>query len=168
MLIPLSAKSWTAFRNSATKRMFPSPNSRDLASADLRLCWWTRRMLSRLRACAERCTARSGSSRGDRWRKRIWWLSDAGFDGVVLRFRGANMDFAGHSLKVEAGAVLQDVVDSIVARGLKGMETMTGIPGYLGAAATVMPERMVIPFRNASSGCISRTADDTPPEQPRM
>jgi UDP-N-acetylmuramate dehydrogenase len=61
-------------------------------------------------------------------------VSDAGFDGVVLRFRGANMDFAGHSLKVEAGAVLQDVVDSSVARGLKGMETMTGIPGYLGAA----------------------------------
>jgi len=61
-------------------------------------------------------------------------VSDAGFDGVVLRFRGANMDFSGHSLKVEAGAVLQDVVDAGVARGLKGMETMTGIPGYLGAA----------------------------------
>ncbi len=61
-------------------------------------------------------------------------VSDAGFDGVVLRFRGAGMDFAGRSLKVEAGAVLQDVVDTSVARGLRGMETMTGIPGYLGAA----------------------------------
>ncbi len=61
-------------------------------------------------------------------------VADAGFDGVVLRFRGACMEFSDHSLKVEAGAVLQDVVDAGVARGLKGMETMTGIPGYLGAA----------------------------------
>ena len=61
-------------------------------------------------------------------------VSDAGFDGVVLRFRGASMEFSGHSLRAEAGAVLQDVVDAGVARGLKGMETMTGIPGYLGAA----------------------------------
>src|SRR5271167_3032655 len=58
-------------------------------------------------------------------------VSDAGFDGVVLRFRGAGMEFSDHSLKVEAGAVLQDVVDAGVARGLKGMETMTGIPGNL-------------------------------------
>src|SRR5271157_1909283 len=61
-------------------------------------------------------------------------VSDAGFDGVVLRFRGAGMEFVDHSLRVEAGAVLQDVVNAGVARGLKGMETMTGIPGYLGAA----------------------------------
>jgi UDP-N-acetylmuramate dehydrogenase len=61
-------------------------------------------------------------------------VSDAGFDGLVIRFRGASMEFSDHSLRVEAGAVLQDVVDAGVARGLKGMETMTGIPGYLGAA----------------------------------
>ncbi len=61
-------------------------------------------------------------------------VSDAGFDGIVLRFRGAAMEFAGHSLRVEAGAVLQDVVDASVEHGFKGMETMTGIPGYLGAA----------------------------------
>jgi UDP-N-acetylmuramate dehydrogenase len=61
-------------------------------------------------------------------------VADAGFDGVVLRFRGAALEFSDQSLKVESGAVLQDVVDSSIARGLKGMETMTGIPGYLGAA----------------------------------
>jgi UDP-N-acetylmuramate dehydrogenase len=61
-------------------------------------------------------------------------VSDAGFEGVVLRFRGARMEFSDHSLTVEAGAVLQDVVDASVSRGLKGLETMTGIPGYLGAA----------------------------------
>ncbi len=61
-------------------------------------------------------------------------VSDAGFEGVVLRFRGSRMEFSDHSLTVEAGAILQDVVDESVSRGLKGMETMTGIPGYLGAA----------------------------------
>src|ERR1035438_7759812 len=31
-------------------------------------------------------------------------VSDAGFEGVVLRFRGAQMEFFDHSLNVEAGA----------------------------------------------------------------
>jgi UDP-N-acetylmuramate dehydrogenase len=35
---------------------------------------------------------------------------------------------------VGSGAVLQDVVDKSNALGLKGLETMTGIPGYLGGA----------------------------------
>src|SRR6185437_15281483 len=35
---------------------------------------------------------------------------------------------------VESGAVLQDVVDHSIGLGMKGFETMTGIPGYLGGA----------------------------------
>ncbi len=37
-------------------------------------------------------------------------------------------------LGVGSGALLQDVVDQSIALGLKGLETMTGIPGYLGGA----------------------------------
>ncbi len=36
--------------------------------------------------------------------------------------------------EVAAGAVLQDLVDASIARGLKGLETMTGIPGWVGGA----------------------------------
>jgi UDP-N-acetylmuramate dehydrogenase len=61
-------------------------------------------------------------------------VSDAGFDGVILRFTGAKIARNGPVLAVESGAVLQDVVDYSIARGLKGMETLTGIPGYLGGA----------------------------------
>jgi UDP-N-acetylmuramate dehydrogenase len=61
-------------------------------------------------------------------------VSDNGFDGVVLRYTGAAMKQEGSTLHVEAGAVLQDVVDRSIDLGLKGLETMTGIPGSLGGA----------------------------------
>jgi UDP-N-acetylmuramate dehydrogenase len=61
-------------------------------------------------------------------------VSDAGFDGIVLRYTGSGIAPAGNVLHVEAGAVLQDVVDTANALGLMGLETMTGIPGYLGGA----------------------------------
>jgi UDP-N-acetylmuramate dehydrogenase len=61
-------------------------------------------------------------------------VSDAGFDGVVLRFTGKSISRTGTRIRVEAGASLQAVVDYSIEHGLKGMETMTGIPGSLGAA----------------------------------
>ena len=61
-------------------------------------------------------------------------VSDAGFDGVVLRFSGSRIEKFGTVLDVQAGANLQSVVDKSVALGLRGMETLTGIPGNLGAA----------------------------------
>lgn len=61
-------------------------------------------------------------------------VSDAGFDGVVLRYTGAQIIHDGLTLRAESGAVLQDVVDYSIGLGLKGMETLTGIPGYLGGA----------------------------------
>jgi len=61
-------------------------------------------------------------------------VADAGFKGVVLRYTGARIAQQGCVLHVEAGTVLQDVVDHSIALGLKGLETMTGIPGYLGGA----------------------------------
>jgi UDP-N-acetylmuramate dehydrogenase len=61
-------------------------------------------------------------------------VSDAGFDGVVLRYTGSKISRSGNLLRVEAGAVLQDVVDTANSLGLMGLQTMTGIPGYLGGA----------------------------------
>lgn len=61
-------------------------------------------------------------------------VSDEGFDGVVLRFTGKSISRTGTRVRVEAGASLQAVVDYSIEHGLRGMETMTGIPGSLGAA----------------------------------
>jgi UDP-N-acetylmuramate dehydrogenase len=61
-------------------------------------------------------------------------VADAGFDGVILRFTGAEIKRDGLVLNVESGAVLQAVVDHSIELALKGMETLTGIPGYLGGA----------------------------------
>ena len=61
-------------------------------------------------------------------------VADAGFDGVVLRYTGSFIHPDNSLLSVGGGAVLQDVVDRSIALGLQGLETMTGIPGYLGGA----------------------------------
>jgi UDP-N-acetylmuramate dehydrogenase len=61
-------------------------------------------------------------------------VSDAGFPGIVLRFRAGGIDSQGTTDRVQAGAELQALVDYCIDRGLKGIETMTGIPGSVGAA----------------------------------
>lgn len=61
-------------------------------------------------------------------------VSDSGFEGVVLRFSGSRINREGNLLRVESGAVLQDVVDRSIEMGLEGLQTMTGIPGFLGGA----------------------------------
>jgi UDP-N-acetylmuramate dehydrogenase len=61
-------------------------------------------------------------------------VSDEGFDGVVLRFSCSRIAQHGTSLHAEAGATLQSLVDRSVKLGLRGMETLTGIPGNVGAA----------------------------------
>jgi UDP-N-acetylmuramate dehydrogenase len=61
-------------------------------------------------------------------------VSDGGFRGLVLRYRGEALVAADGRVVAQAGAVLQDLVDFTVARGLKGLETLAGIPGSVGAA----------------------------------
>jgi len=61
-------------------------------------------------------------------------VSDAGFPGIVLRFTGAAIESDGVSMHAQAGAELQALVDRSIAAGLRGIETMTGIPGSVGAA----------------------------------
>jgi UDP-N-acetylmuramate dehydrogenase len=61
-------------------------------------------------------------------------VSDAGFDGVALRYTGARIERKDEGLHAQAGAVLQDVVDASIDAGLEGIHTMTRIPGGLGGA----------------------------------
>ena len=61
-------------------------------------------------------------------------VSDQRYRGIVLRFRAVRLMAAGERVYAEAGAVLQDLVDFTIARGLKGLETLSGIPGWVGAA----------------------------------
>ncbi|MGA3236303.1 MAG: UDP-N-acetylmuramate dehydrogenase [Bryobacteraceae bacterium] len=61
-------------------------------------------------------------------------VSGDGFRGVVLRYRASGLTADGTRVTADAGAVLQDLVDFTVDRGLKGLETLAGIPGSVGAA----------------------------------
>jgi UDP-N-acetylmuramate dehydrogenase len=60
--------------------------------------------------------------------------SDAGFDGVVLRCDIDEVAIDGTAVRVGAGAVLHYLIDHLIENGLKGLETMTGIPGFVGGA----------------------------------
>jgi UDP-N-acetylmuramate dehydrogenase len=61
-------------------------------------------------------------------------VSDEGFRGIVLRYRGDRLSALGGHVVAEAGASLQDLVDFSVDHGLRGVETLAGIPGSAGAA----------------------------------
>jgi len=68
-------------------------------------------------------------------------VADEGFYGAVIRYTAKSIDIEGGAagggsnvIRVEAGAVLQDLVDATISAGLRGLETMTGIPGWVGGA----------------------------------
>jgi UDP-N-acetylmuramate dehydrogenase len=61
-------------------------------------------------------------------------VSDEGFRGVILKLASDKIQAEGTDVYVESGAILQSLVDYTVDQGLKGIETMTGIPGSVGAA----------------------------------
>jgi UDP-N-acetylmuramate dehydrogenase len=61
-------------------------------------------------------------------------VADQGYPGIVLRFSGSLIETTADTIQAQAGAPLQSIVDLSTARGCKGMETLTGIPGNLGAA----------------------------------
>src|SRR5665213_3369543 len=56
-------------------------------------------------------------------------VSDEGFRGVCLKLTSDRIAADGLQVDVECGATLQALVYFTVHRGLKGLETMTGIPG---------------------------------------
>ncbi|MBI3679876.1 MAG: UDP-N-acetylmuramate dehydrogenase [Acidobacteria bacterium] len=61
-------------------------------------------------------------------------VSEAGYPGIVLRYTAHAIRGDGNRIVVEAGAVLQQLVDFSIEQGLEGLHTMTGIPGWVGAA----------------------------------
>jgi UDP-N-acetylmuramate dehydrogenase len=61
-------------------------------------------------------------------------VADEGVRGAVLRFTGDRISVVEHLVSAEAGAVLQDLVDFTIVRGLAGIHTMTGVPGWVGGA----------------------------------
>ena len=61
-------------------------------------------------------------------------VADEGFRGVVLKLINHEIHAEGVSVYAESGATLQTLVDFSVDLGLRGLETMTGIPGSVGAA----------------------------------
>ena len=61
-------------------------------------------------------------------------VSDSGFRGAVLRYTGHAIWSQGGEVHAQAGAVLQDLVDHALDHALQGLETLAGIPGWVGAA----------------------------------
>ena len=60
--------------------------------------------------------------------------ADEGFPGVVLRYTAKRIQIADNIVTVDAGTILQELVIATIDRGLRGLETMTGIPGWVGGA----------------------------------
>jgi UDP-N-acetylmuramate dehydrogenase len=61
-------------------------------------------------------------------------VSDQGFRGLVLRFAEDALASDGPRVTAGTGAVLQELVDFANHRGLQGLETLAGIPGWVGGA----------------------------------
>jgi len=61
-------------------------------------------------------------------------VADGGFDGFVLRLTAAGIQQTNGLIRAAAGGDLQTLVDYSIAHGLRGLETMTGIPGTVGGA----------------------------------
>ena len=66
-------------------------------------------------------------------------VSDEGFDGVVIHVSSAQVESevdacSGATLTIGAGEGWDGFVETTIARGYAGLETLSGIPGTIGAA----------------------------------
>jgi len=61
-------------------------------------------------------------------------VSDAGFDGLVIKIEMTGVERDGDTLIAEAGESWDNLVARAVADGLWGIENLSGIPGTVGAA----------------------------------
>jgi UDP-N-acetylmuramate dehydrogenase len=60
-------------------------------------------------------------------------IADAGFDGLVVHIATRGRRFDGATLTAAAGEPWDELVAETVARGLAGLECLSGIPGLVGA-----------------------------------
>ncbi len=82
-------------------------------------------------------------------------VSDRGFDGIVLRLTAKGIERDGSTVRAEAGAELQALVDYSIHHGLRGLETMTGIPGRWARPSMGTRARMAIPSTSACGRSVS-------------
>ena len=61
-------------------------------------------------------------------------VSDRGFRGLVVRYTARGLERDGPRMTADSGASLQSLVDFAIDAGLGGLETLTRIPGSVGAA----------------------------------
>jgi UDP-N-acetylmuramate--alanine ligase len=61
-------------------------------------------------------------------------VSDKEFNGVVIKYVGDKISFDNEIVTAEAGANWDKLVEEVVARGLWGIECLSGIPGTVGAS----------------------------------
>lgn len=59
---------------------------------------------------------------------------DRGIDAVVIRIIGGSIETKGREMVSDAGVLLSDLVTAANKKGLKGVETLVGIPGTVGGA----------------------------------
>ena len=90
-------------------------------------------------------------------------VSDAGLDGVVVRFAerfsAISVDPKTARLTVEPGASNADVAEAACAAGLSGYEFASGIPGTIGGAAIMNAGAYGGEFRNVCSELTCLTPD---------
>lgn len=61
-------------------------------------------------------------------------VSDAGFDGLVIKIESHGYEVQGMRIVVDAGVLVETVVKETIARGLAGFEWAGGLPGTIGGA----------------------------------
>ena len=94
-------------------------------------------------------------------------VADNGFDGTVIRITNRALEAeidacSGATLSIGAGENWDDFVKSTIARGFAGLETLSGIPGTVGAS----PIQNIGAYGVEAKDCIeSVTAFDTHTDQ---
>ena len=61
-------------------------------------------------------------------------VSDAGFEGLVIKNELKGAHDLGNNVMVKSGETLQSLVDFANEQGLRGLESLAGIPGTVGGA----------------------------------
>lgn len=61
-------------------------------------------------------------------------VNDCDYDGLVIKYVGNKIKINGTKITAEAGVIWDKLVETAVINNLQGLESLSGIPGTLGAA----------------------------------
>ena len=64
-------------------------------------------------------------------------VSDAGFDGLVIKPGMAEVTFDGELVTAGAGVGIPELIEQCLAQGLSGLEEFSGIPGTVGGSVYI-------------------------------